>query len=297
MIVAIVVVQAVGLVLLGVLVAGLLRSHAEILRALHQLGVSLDDGLDGATGGARSPLRLGPTRNAGATLPTGGAEATGGPAVDVSGVTPAGTALHVAIVGAPRTTLLAFLTSGCATCGNFWAELSSGRLALPAYVDRLVVVTRGVDRESPAEVLARAPRGRHDVVVVMSSDAWSDYQVPVSPYFVLVEGSSGRVVGEGAAGSWPQLESLLERAAADSVPAPLPGDVTDLPDAADVADAADAGGAAGVVRSDPPAGQSQSAGRGGRGGQRERADDALARAGIEAGHASLYGQTASDDDG
>ena len=64
MIVAIVVVQAVALVLLGVLVAGLLRSHAEILRALHQLGISLDDGADGAAAGVRGALRLGPTRGA-----------------------------------------------------------------------------------------------------------------------------------------------------------------------------------------------------------------------------------------
>ncbi len=37
-----VVLFSVVVVLLAVLVAGLLRSHAEILRALHQLGVGLD---------------------------------------------------------------------------------------------------------------------------------------------------------------------------------------------------------------------------------------------------------------
>ncbi len=35
---------AVVLALLALLVAGLLRSHAEILRALHQLGVNMDPG-------------------------------------------------------------------------------------------------------------------------------------------------------------------------------------------------------------------------------------------------------------
>ena len=88
MIVAIVVVQAVALVLLGVLVAGLLRSHAEILRALHQLGISLDDGADGAAAGARGALGWGPPAAPVGPCP-GGGEATGGPAVDVSGVTPA----------------------------------------------------------------------------------------------------------------------------------------------------------------------------------------------------------------
>ena len=40
---AILVVETVVLVLLTVLVAGLLRSHAEILRRLHELGAGLDD--------------------------------------------------------------------------------------------------------------------------------------------------------------------------------------------------------------------------------------------------------------
>lgn len=39
---ALVVVEGVAVVLLGVLVAGPLRSHAEILRALHELGASID---------------------------------------------------------------------------------------------------------------------------------------------------------------------------------------------------------------------------------------------------------------
>ena len=283
MIVAILVVQAVALVLLGVLVAGLLRSHAEILRALHQLGVSLDDGEPGAVGAAdptvsaAGRVRMGPTRGAaGSVTPIGGGESTGEPAADVTGVTARGSALHVAVVGTPRTTLLAFLTSGCVTCGNFWAELSNARFTLPAYVDRLVVVTRGVDRESPAEVLARAPRDRADVVVVMSSEAWSDYRVPVSPYFVLVDGASGRVAGEGAAGSWPQLESLLVRAAADSLP-PTSSDLAAAPDSS--SDLAAVPGAGGTRP----------------GGQRERADEALARAGIDVGHASLYGRNDAEE--
>ena len=126
MIVAIVVLQAVALVLLGVLVAGLLRSHAEILRALHRLGVSLDDAAGGAACRRPGRVRLGTDpRRAGRGRAVGGA-GTGGPADDVSGVTPEGTAVHVAVVGSPRITLLAFLTSGCTTCGNFWDELSRG---------------------------------------------------------------------------------------------------------------------------------------------------------------------------
>ncbi|MEX1008507.1 MAG: hypothetical protein WD271_11755 [Acidimicrobiia bacterium] len=42
--------------LLGLLVAGLLRSHAEVLRALHDLGVDLDR--QRTTGAPRPPERL-----------------------------------------------------------------------------------------------------------------------------------------------------------------------------------------------------------------------------------------------
>jgi hypothetical protein len=49
----------------------------------------------------------------------------------------------------------------------------------------------------------------------MSSGAWSDYMVPGSPYFVLVDGPSGRVVGEGSAGSWDKLRDLMGEALDD----------------------------------------------------------------------------------
>jgi hypothetical protein len=89
----------------------------------------------------------------------------------------------------------------------------------------------------------------------MSSEAWGDYQVPVSPYFIMVDGSTGQVVGEGegegAATSWAQVDSLMRQAMAD-------------------------GGTSGGCR-------------GLNGQAREgRADDTLAAAGIEAGHPSLY---------
>ena len=45
------------------------------------------------------------------------------------------------------------------------------------------------------------------VPVVMSSQAWEDYAVPGSPYFVLVE--RGEIRGEGVATTWDALTSLL----------------------------------------------------------------------------------------
>ncbi len=49
----------------------------------------------------------------------------------------------------------------------------------------------------------------------MSSQAWDDYEVPVAPYFMLVDGRRG-VIGEGASASWAQVVDLLGKAAADA---------------------------------------------------------------------------------
>jgi hypothetical protein len=54
----------------------------------------------------------------------------------------------------------------------------------------------------------------------MSTEAWGDYRVPVSPYFILVDGPTGSVAGEGSATSWRQVASLLEQALADAAAAP-----------------------------------------------------------------------------
>ena len=50
----------------------------------------------------------------------------------------------------------------------------------------------------------------------MSSAAWADYDVPVAPFFVLVDGASGDVIGEGAANEWGQVQSLLHTALDDA---------------------------------------------------------------------------------
>lgn len=175
------------LVLLSVLVAGLLRSHAEILRKLHQLGAGDDAGVAVAV----------PTR-----------AATPGRGADIAGVTPDGDAVHIG-VGGRHPTLLAFLSSGCTTCEPLWDGLGRGEPLPPAA--RVVVVTKGPGAESPGRVRALAPAG---VAVVMSDEAWADYAVPGSPYVVYVH--DGRITGEGSARSWDQLNSLLERAATDA---------------------------------------------------------------------------------
>lgn len=195
--------MAVVLALVVVLVAGLLRSHADILRALHSLGITEEE-LRGTAPEARPRTRPG--------VPEPRAEDDlDGAGHDISGQTPNGNALHVGVVGVTHTTLLAFLSSSCLTCRDFWKAFATPP-QLPGNDTRLVIVTQGHEAESPSAVAALAPA---DVTVVMSSAAWSDYAVPVSPYFLLVDGPSGAVLGEGAASSWDKVADLLDRAIAD----------------------------------------------------------------------------------
>jgi hypothetical protein len=214
--VALAVVLTLVVLLMAVLVAGLLRSHADILRSLHELGVGVGDpaaphdhaaaGAQGAAGSRQVPITMGPP------LP-GERNSTAAPTV--AGVTPDGNALAVSVDGGDRLTLLAFLSSGCATCSGFWkAFRQPDRLGLPADT-RLVVVTKGPDMEIPSEVAGQAPPG---LPVVMSTEAWGDYEVPGSPFFVLVDGRSGLRIGEGVANHFDQVAELVRRAEADARP-------------------------------------------------------------------------------
>ena len=88
--VALVVVVTFVVLLLGVLVAGLLRSHADILRSLHELGVGVGDPASGSEPSS--------ARDAAPRLPTWSETSTpSGPAPTVTGVTPAGDARAVAV--------------------------------------------------------------------------------------------------------------------------------------------------------------------------------------------------------
>lgn len=206
---ALVVLELVAIVILMVLVAGLLRSHADILRALYRLGIDLDgsrrsDGGDvpsgGGTGG-RAPVGAG-------ALTTGDGRA----AADLVGQSPSDEALHIPVASVRHDTLLAFLTSGCSTCLAFWQALARPDLAVPGGA-RVVVVVHDPAEESISRIRSLAPAGSR---VVMSSPAWEDYGVAYAPYFVYVSGREGRVVGEGVAGTWPELVSLLDQALADA---------------------------------------------------------------------------------
>ena len=85
-------------------------------------------------------------------------------------------------------------------------------LELDGRAVRVVAVTKGPENESPGVV---AQLAGEEFTNVMSSTAFDDYEVPVSPYFVLVDAYSSDILGEGAASSWALLASLLNRAVAD----------------------------------------------------------------------------------
>ena len=95
----------------------------------------------------------------------------------------------------------------------FWEAFADVRgLGLPDDV-RLVVVTKDGAEESISVLQRLAPAG---VPVVLSSAGWVDYQVPGSPYFVLVDGTEGRVRGEGTGAHWDQVKNLLRQADDDA---------------------------------------------------------------------------------
>jgi hypothetical protein len=91
--------------------------------------------------------------------------------------------------------------------------------------------------------------------VVMSTAAWQDFEVPATPHFILVGSDTRRVLGRGSATSWEQIGTLLADAEADS----------SLQRARSSSDRA------------------------------ERAEQALAAAGITVGHPSLYPSRSSRD--
>ena len=187
--------EAVVIAVLGVLVFGLLRSHADLARSLHRLGA----GEDSET--ATVPLRTRPG------VPPPRAEATA--TADLSGRRPGG--------GGGE--------GGCRRCrAPDAARLPQQRVC---YLCRVLEgVRRGAahpggrpsgggdqgprSRERIHGRRTRSPRCHHRHV----ERGVRPLRVPVAPYFILVDGPSGRVAGEeGAAASWRQMVSLLERAA------------------------------------------------------------------------------------
>ena len=187
-------IQSVLLVLLAVFVVGLLRSHAQILRALAVFGGTLRSA--DAEGGAAGP----PVAQRDAPAPSGAD-------LDLVGTTPLGDPVAIALAGAPQLSLLAFLSTTCGTCMEFWRAFEDpGNQHVAGSTSKLVIVTKGPELESADDVARLAPK---HLDVVMSQATFDRYDVPYAPYFVLVDGHESRVIGEGAASSFDELRELL----------------------------------------------------------------------------------------
>lgn len=191
------------LLILTLLMVGLLRGYAELLRR--------------TTGDHRSSEALQTTGSR-----VGDADRTGvmplpeprivqTPAADILGATIDGGASKISM-RSDRNTLLAFLSSGCSACVPLWEGLQAIRPDSVPGNARIVVVTKDPSHELMARLKQLAPRGS---TVVMSSQAYADYQVELSPYFIYVDGLAGEVRSEGAATAWPQVLSLLGDAIAE----------------------------------------------------------------------------------
>ncbi len=122
----------------------------------------------------------------------------------------AGDALKVSLGPGAPDTLLAFMGTGCHACVPLWDALHDDAVPTPGGA-RLVVVTKGPERERLARLLEIAPA---EAEVVMSTAAWSDFGIPSTPHFVLVR--DGQIAGRGSATSWEQITGFLSDAADDA---------------------------------------------------------------------------------
>lgn len=200
---ALVILEGIVILLLAVLVAGLLRSHADILRTLDRLGAG-----DGPAPNAPGSIGLGPTRRSTGQTPVGA----------ISGITLEGEARSFALTESRGYLLVAFLSSGCSTCKAFWTSFGK-ELDLPHPDIRPVIVTKDAAEESTSELRTLAPR---DIPMVLSSDTWDAFRVPGTPYFQLIDTADGAVLGEGSAANWSRLLEMIRRSLGDD------GSATDL---------------------------------------------------------------------
>jgi hypothetical protein len=96
--------------------------------------------------------------------------------------------------------------TSCTACLPLWEGLKVDAADTPRGL-RLVVVTKGPERERLARLLELVPA---QTEVVMSTQAWSDFAVPSTPHFVLVR--DGAIAGRGSATSWQQIKTFVDDA-------------------------------------------------------------------------------------
>jgi hypothetical protein len=159
--------------------------------------------------------------------------------------------------------LVAFLSTSCFSCLDIWRdviEAGEGARTVAAGDDEaaLVIVLKGREHENLGKAVALARET--PVPVALSGSAWSELEVPGSPYFALIDTAEQRVVGAGSAQSWEQLRSLASDGMLELAFAARPS--------------SNGGGYRSII---------------------EREDDDLARAGIHPGHVSLTAPLLEDE--
>ena len=175
-------VETILLIILGVLVVGLLRSHAELLSRI--------DGSGPGNSSAEPPI---PVVREGVQAPS------------LVGTTMDGQRVERSFGAGERSTLLAFLSSGCDSCRSFWNAFRDSGSIVPGDAE-LIIVTKDPDMESPSKLERLTTES---TTLVLSSRAWADYDIPSYPFFVHVDGHSGQINGQGTASEWDQVASLL----------------------------------------------------------------------------------------
>jgi hypothetical protein len=126
------------------------------------------------------------------------------PAHDLVGVDPFGNPVEVSVVGHAGRTLLAFLAVDCFGCEEFWQGIGDAAISPGSSNMARVVVTKELERIPPAKSARLS-----GVPLVRSNAAWTDYRVLGYPSFLLVDGSSGMVVGETTAFGWDDVQSMV----------------------------------------------------------------------------------------
>jgi thioredoxin-related protein len=172
------------LALQSFLVVALLRSHADILKRLHDLE------------------NFGEPKHE-------SSQDLEGPVSDITGVSPEEKVVSIAINSFKQVVLLCFLSSGCHTCKFFWNDLSD-EIMSDLKVTPLIV-TKGPNREDSKLIKALY---NSKVRCVMSDDTWSAFKVPTTPYFVLLD-ITGRKIGEGTAVNIDSLKSFVSQSLRD----------------------------------------------------------------------------------
>ena len=137
-----------------------------------------------------------------AAEPATEAAAVDGDAVDVRGADPEGEPTVVPLTATSRPTLLAFLSTSCGICVGLWERLLAGELQPEAPGVVPVVVTKDAALEDVDRIRQLSSAA---LPVVLSSEAWDDYEVPGSPYVMVVSAAPGSVATEGSVATWDDL--------------------------------------------------------------------------------------------